>query len=547
MQPKSRFLVLSLSALLAALLLAGCGGGDTGKSMFNLPSVRVGINESGQPKVAGIPLPMALLAPAQIEALQSADVQAIEARIGYDGILPLLNGENLPGVTWDQESVGVVQELVTGMPGLPNANLIADVLPRLRQFGTGVMIELPGAGDVAEWSGEPPPAPAEAVDGPPTIGPLDISAVTFDEAGNARIGDLALADLGVPVTLPPNILGLLSSLGIDRVTVDTAPDGLRLTMNDRPLPTLAYDEASLQRVIGLAGAFMPGSPLMDTVAEIAPLLPGADLRAAVTFDGVPAGELALDNLSVAINPDGTVRALGLPIPGGPLLPADLLGQMQAAGLENVRVDVVDSAIAIANNGQPFPRIAWTESGEALVTTLAPTLGLPANLLNSVLGLVGSTDIGVTVAMPGASAESAADTAPFAPVDLGDLSAPALRLRLNVDNAGTVTSIGNIDAGDLQAVGLPAITLPANIMDIVKSTGARQVAIQTSDGRAEILLDGKQALSLDYDAASLQRLLDTLKPFLGVELLNDPAISALIEQVILPLAPGANLDISIALP
>ncbi|MGL4650394.1 MAG: hypothetical protein ACRC1H_13385, partial [Caldilineaceae bacterium] len=104
MQPKSRFIVLAVVALSAALMLAGCGGGDSGSTWFNLPSFEVAVNEAGQAKVAGFTLPAALLQPAQIEQLQAAGVNQIEARVGYSGIHAHVNGEDLPYLAWDQES-----------------------------------------------------------------------------------------------------------------------------------------------------------------------------------------------------------------------------------------------------------------------------------------------------------------------------------------------------------------------------------------------------------------------------------------------------------
>jgi hypothetical protein len=553
MQPKSRFLVLGLSTLLTALLLGGCGGGDTGKTWFNLPSLEVAVNEAGQAKVAGFTLPAPVLQPAQIEQLQAAGVDQIEARIGYGGIHALVNGEDLPYLAWDEESTAVVQETVRSFPGIPNANLIANLLPALRTYGLGAAIKLPGAAaaDVPRWRGETLVAPAEAVD-PPTIGPIDISSITFTPEGRGYIGPVPLDALGAPVNLPADLTGLVTQLGIESLTVDTEPTGLSLSLNDGPFPDLAYDAERLARLMPILGAFLPDSPLLDTVGGLVDQLPGADVKATVTFNGEPAGGLVLDNLRAAINADGSVDALGLPLPVGTILPEALLGQLAATGLERLSVNLAGGEIALANNGQPFPKITLTDAGQRLLTSLAPALGMAGEQVGGILDVVGQTDVAVDVSLPGAEGAPAADTpapevAEFAPVDLGAFAPPVIRASLAVDAAGNITQIGNVAATDLASVGLTSLALPANVMQILQATGADTLELQTANGHADVLLDGEVALGLDYDADSLRQLLATAKPFLNIDLLNNPGVSRIIDEVVMPLAPGAQIDLSIDLP
>lgn len=62
-----------------------------------------------------------------------------------------------------------------------------------------------------------------------------------------------------------------------------------------------------------------------------------------------------------------------------------------------------------------------------------------------------------------------------------------------------------------------------------------------------MLDGKPAISMDFDSAALRALLTTLKPLINVPLLDNPVVSQLIDEQIMPLAPGAQVNIGIALP
>ncbi len=548
MQPKSRFLVLGIIALMA-VLLAGCGGGTTGKTWFNLPSFEVEVNQAGGAKVAGFNLPLALLQPAQIEQLQSANVQQLEARIGYGGVSALVNGEDLPYLAWDAESAAVLQEKVQAMPGLPNSGLIARVLPWLRTIGLGAAIQLPPAGEaiaVPRWRGETTVAAAEAP-AEPTIGPIDISNITFNAEGRGFIGPVPLDALGAGVALPASTLALLQQLGINSLSLHTEPTGLKLDVNDGPFPDLAYDAERLAKAMELANTFMAGSPMVELLNGVAGQLPGADIRAAVTFNGEPAGGLVLDNLRATINEDGSIDALGLPLPVGSLLSPELVGQLQSAGLERLQVSVSDGTIALANNGAPFPAISWTGAGEQLLTSMAPALGLPAGQLQGIFDVVRETDLALEVALPGADTTAPApEVAEFAPVDLGDVNAPEVRARLQVDGSGTVTQVGNVATADLAALGVPPITLPANVMQMLGQTGASNVQVQTTPGQLDVSLDGESALSLNYDVDSLRQLVNTLKPILNNPMLENPIVSKLLDEMVLPMVAGSNIDLTVAL-
>jgi len=558
MQAKTRVWPAILAVLFLTLLLAACGGGTSGKTWFNLPSARLDVQPNGTASYYGLPIPAQLVAPAQIEMLQSLDAQEIEARFGYNGIRASLNGDQLPSLAWDAESQQTLQELVPTVPGLPYANLISNALPWLRKVGSGVAIELPLAEgatrlDIPRWRSEAEVTP-EVVD-TPSFGPIELSSVTFDEQGNGFLGAVPLSSLGAPVSLPPATVQLLNSLGVEKLTINTQPDGLHLTLNERPLPTLAYNAESLGRTMGLVNKLMPDLAMGDTLNTVASVLPAADATIAVTFNGEPAGVTDLRNLNVSLNADGSVSALGITLPGGPMLPASLMQQLQDANLQNVQVALNKGGLSIVNNGQPFPAISWTPAGVDLLATLAPALaGVSADQVRGIDNVIDQSDVGLNIALPGAEAapapaEGAAAAPTFAPVDLGDFAPPIIQAQLQMDAAGNVTQLGNIAMADVASMGIPAsIALPANVVDILKSTGAKQLSIVTDgQGHADVTLDGQPAISLDFDSDSLRALLTTLKPMINVPLLDNPVVSQLIDEQIMPLAPGAQVNIGVALP
>ena len=148
MQAKPKFLHIFLVTLVASLFLSACtGGGDSGSTWFNLPSVKVKVQEDGTAKVYGLPVNSVVLQPEVVAQLQAADVQQLELRTGYNGVHAYVNGEDMPYLAWDQESVGTLQDIVKAQPDIPRAGMIASALPWLRKVGAGATIQLPAAGD----------------------------------------------------------------------------------------------------------------------------------------------------------------------------------------------------------------------------------------------------------------------------------------------------------------------------------------------------------------------------------------------------------------
>ena len=121
-----------------------------------------------------------------IQTMQSAGIQRVEARIGYNGIHVYSTVEDLPYVSWDATKTENLQEVLRALPPtvLPNAAMIARYLPWLRKIGLGVRFDLPpGTGDFPRWKGETsvtPEQPAET-----TIGPITIASLVFDANGEA--------------------------------------------------------------------------------------------------------------------------------------------------------------------------------------------------------------------------------------------------------------------------------------------------------------------------------------------------------------------------
>lgn len=549
MQARPRILTIALIAIATSVLLGACYGGDSGRVWFNLPSAKVRLQEDGTARVFGANLGQ-VVDPALVSQLSSAEVGQLEARAGYNGIHVSINGEELPFVSWDAESTENLQGLLAGMPNIPPA--AAQYLPWLRKVGLGANLILPNGGDAARWSGE-----SSVVQETPeaTVGPLNIGGIAFDESGNLVIAGmdtaaLAAATGGALPQLPPDTLAMLQSLGIDSVNINTDPNTLNLAVNGQPLPGLAYDSQRLSALTrylpGLLGDPSVG-PMLD---QVVPMLQGLDLNADVSFTGEPIGELTLPAVDVRVQDDGSLNAFGMPLPNA-ALDAVTLQTLQDANIQALNLDVNADGLFAAVNGTALPSISWSdESVGALAEVAAGAAGMEAGAVEGMLNLVRSAGINANVALPVAEGQTPIEVPEtidrtISPADLGDMTAPTIRLDATFDSSGNLTSLGTIDADDLSALGVDlGIALPPEVLELMSNIGANEMTVSTEANRLNVDAAGQNILSVDYDADSLAALISLASNFAADSPLSDPGVQQLLNEVILPLAPGADVNINV---
>jgi len=537
MRAKPRFVRICAVALVVSLVVSACGGGTTGKTWFNLPSLPVTIQSDGAVRLFG--LTVSYVDPALVLQLQTANIQQLEVRFGYNGILIYDNGQPLPYVTWDAESVATLQDVIRNAPNIPNAGLIASALPWLRQIGLGASIDVANtATPDMRWNGEETTALAEPVE--PTIGPFQLGGIAFDPQGNLSIGSLAAADLGVAgPLLRAETLAMLTSFGIENLQVTTVPNGIQLSMNGRPLPGIAYDSQSLARVEPVVAAFAPA--LAPTLNSVLPMLQSTALDVAVSFTGEPIGEISLGEVPVAISEDGSLTVFGVAAAAN-AVPADMLQKLQQAGVQQLNVEISEEGIFLATNGQTLPTITWTpESMQMLAGIIAPIAGIQPDMINQGLSLIQEMgSIKTAITMPGVEAAPVGEINKTLMADV--TGRPVSVLHLNATySGGSIQTLGGLDT-------LPTLpmALPANVTQILDGLNASELQVDTNPGQLNILLDGATALTLNYDDASLQSVLTLAGPFLGDTPLANPAMMGFVQEQILPLVPAADLDIKVAL-
>jgi hypothetical protein len=554
-------------ALVISLVLGACGGGETGeKTWFNFPSVKLVMQPDGSAKVLGFNIGQVAGLSPLIPQLQGGDVQKMELRAGSNGVHVYMNGDGLPYVDWDSTAMATLQDVLVNAPSVPNGAQIAQYLPWLRRIGLGASLVIPPAEgsaalDIQPWKGETsvisPTVPVTT-----TIGPMTIGSLVFDPDGNAIIAGVPAPTLEKAIGsqlnlgLDENVQSFLEALGVQTVSLTTTPVGVDLALNQDPLPGLAYDEASLAALT----KYLPAMPvlgqnpdLVNTITKLTPLLQGMQVNAVVSFTGEPAVATDLGTVTLVVDQSGAIQSVaGIQLPGQPqALPADVVEKLQAANVQQLGVSMKPDGIVATSNGQMLPTVTWTAEGIATIAEIAaPMAGVNPALIDQGLAMIGNTGVDVKVELP--VAEGAAPitipttiTTTMAAPDLGDVSAPTIHLRATYAD-GKPKEIGGLPASLLAALGINLPELPPDLVASLNEQGVKEIVLQTQPGAFVVLLNGEPAMTINYDTASLLAALDLAKPFLGDSPVSSPAMQKLLREQIIPLVPGANVEIVVTL-
>ena len=291
-----RFLLLVSLALLASLVLTGCGAragaGETAAASsdaqlaLDLPALTLEFDASGIPSLGGAPLSsFASLLPggladftldsATIAQLTDANIQHIQITTVPTGLLILVNGEPIPSVRWDSEklaSLGDVVELLG--PAVPS--VVTAVLPVISDVGVGAalrfpvaqgadMIPMQVAGDAS--AAATAQAAQQAFLSEIGAAPIIRIPVVYDIDGNYTVQGITDAEWQALTGAPFGQLKLDSELiqgavaaGVTGATVRTDAEGIHIALNDKELPVLGWANGELNHLLKLAA----GAGLLDT-------------------------------------------------------------------------------------------------------------------------------------------------------------------------------------------------------------------------------------------------------------------------------------------
>ena len=315
---KTRFpLLLTLLLVLSLALLSGCaprsGAGEildqAGESevVVDLPAIVIDYDAAGDPSIGGIPLSsfsgvippetaaQLVLGPDLVSQLQSMNIQNVQVNNRSAGLDILVNGLQVPSLSWDEESlsslVGLAAVAGQDVPALD------ELLPLLTNMGFAAVVRFPAAEGVnvapiyADTTAAADTQAAQeeflsAVEQPPLINiPIFYEADgTWSLAGMSQDEWQALT--GQPMDaleLPAELLAGLSAAGVTEATIATNPDGIQIMVGDSALPMLNWSDGKINNLLELlaqSGSLGDGDTdaIMGLINQLLPIIQTTDLN-----------------------------------------------------------------------------------------------------------------------------------------------------------------------------------------------------------------------------------------------------------------------------
>ena len=339
---------LLLAASLAAALLGGCaqriGSGETAQVglqasplaepgsqisssadpplLLDLPALYISYNPEGTPSI-GTPYPLGetpsyipepLLAQLKLDKtlldrLAQAGIQHAMLSNTPSGLRILVNGQQLPTLVWDQESLDNLIALV-GPEDEAAAAQLSDLAATVLNLGVGVVVQIP------PWSGADWPPPLIAADNDDSSNAF--RAQKYQQAFAQRVGETPVIHIpvnyaadgtwtvrgitdtewqaltGLPfgyLRLNPQTISRAAEAGIRQVVLWTDADGIHLTIGERKLPYLRWADGGFLTALHLLEilGYLPFDTQAHSDAyglierELLPALQTTDLRIVVNF------------------------------------------------------------------------------------------------------------------------------------------------------------------------------------------------------------------------------------------------------------------------
>jgi hypothetical protein len=295
------------------LLLGACGAAtvpatdettDSGQRfLISLPRLVVDVAEEGHPSVNGLssdavnavlpgaPLPDFSVNPFYVDWMTNTSIQHLEFASTDDGVFIFANGEPLPYLAWDGDSLANLGTMA-GIANLPYGNLITKLIPIVQRTGLNIVLRFPtqeGAEEIAIRDPSIAPEamqPATEETAPSFVTRIDVN---YDANGVPTIAginsrDLAEAGVFLPIELTPQTLQQLKSNDVKELRFVTGPKGVFVTVNGEALPQIAWNSSLLSNSADLYAQMNPDSPYIALAKLLLPELANLDVDLRVTLE-----------------------------------------------------------------------------------------------------------------------------------------------------------------------------------------------------------------------------------------------------------------------
>lgn len=319
----SNKMTLGFSFLLtAALALTACaprsGSGATAAAgadqplLVDLPAVVIDFDAEGKASLAGVPVAElnpslaaldTAIGPDTVAMFTEDNIQHIQLSTTPTGVDILVNGQAIPSLAWDGESLANAQQLLAAMDDESMA-MVQSLLPQIANVGIGVTLRFPpsqgaelipatvtGEGSVAEAAAAAQEAYLAQAGSPARIN----IPITYASDGTFSVGNLTAEQLtvlaGAPIeglTLTPDRIARYQGWGIRTFGVATDSDGIHLTLNGTPLPHISWGDGKLAYGLtlalqtGLVGSGDSGD-LSALIEKLLPIIQTSEVNIQITF------------------------------------------------------------------------------------------------------------------------------------------------------------------------------------------------------------------------------------------------------------------------
>jgi sulfur carrier protein ThiS len=309
-----RFVRILALMVVVTLLASACGAAtvptgeettDSGQRFqISLPRLVIDVDDNGAMSVGGLSmgavnkllpglqLPETVVDPYYVNWMKNTNVQHIELVSGKDGIYVFINGEAMPYLTWEGDSLKNLGT-VMGLAGLPYGQLITKLMPIIQRTGVNVVVKFPaqeGAAEIAMRDPTQAPQAAEPVASDQPAALVTKVDVNYDENGVPMLAgmttrDLAAAGLYLPLELTPQTLAQLKTAGVTAMEFKTTPNGVVILVNGEALPQIAWNDALLNNGANMYAQINPDSPYIALAKLLVPELDNMDIDLKMTFPG----------------------------------------------------------------------------------------------------------------------------------------------------------------------------------------------------------------------------------------------------------------------
>ncbi|MCB0111330.1 MAG: hypothetical protein KDE53_35650 [Caldilineaceae bacterium] len=306
----------SLLLALFAVALTACapreGGGETAAAasdsglVIDLPAIVIDFDDAGQASIGGasaadLGLGSLSLPADQVAMLTDANIQQVQINESATGLTILVNGQAIPSLTWDADSLATANDALTAYDG-DTLGAVAELLPLVNNMGAGVILNFPlaqGAAPVTAEGNEAATAAAAAQD--EFLAQARSAArinlpIHYNTDGTFNVGSLPAetlaTSLGLPLdslTLTPDRIERYVGMGMETFSLATDADGIHMSLNGNDLPHISWGDGKLAYGLevaaqaGLLGDSGDSGAMMELIQQLLPIIQTAEVTVHVTF------------------------------------------------------------------------------------------------------------------------------------------------------------------------------------------------------------------------------------------------------------------------